>query len=298
MRQAYPKGQQPALIRFADDVAILHHDEQILQHVQRQAQAWLKQMGLQLNPTKTQIAHTLHEHQGRAGFDFLGFNIRQYRVGRYKTRTHRAQAGFKTLIKPSQKAINRHLARLKQVIRDYRGSSQAGLIGKLNPLIRGWANYYKTCSAKETFNRMSAQLYDKLRRWAAFRHPRKGAKWCYRRYWKRLDGRIRFTDGKYYLFQYEQTPIKRHIKVIGSKSPFDGDWLYWAQRLQRHPLKPLRVVKLLKRQRGKCEECWLPFSTEDVVEVHHRNGQHKDNRYVNLSLLHGHCHDLAHAAGC
>ncbi len=115
------------------------------------------------------------------------------------------------------------MAHLKQVIRAYRGSSQVGLIGKLNPIIRAWANYYKTCRAKEIFKRMSAQLYHKLRRWAAFRHPRKWRKWCYRRYWKRLDGLIRFTDGQHYLFQYEETKIKRHPKVIASKSPFDGD---------------------------------------------------------------------------
>jgi RNA-directed DNA polymerase len=122
------------------------------------------------------------------------------------------------------------------------------LIGKFNPLIRGWANYYKTCTAKETFNRMTAQLYFKLRRWAASPvadHPRKWPKWCYHRYWQRMDGRVRFSDGHHYLFPYEETKIRRHTKVIGSKSPFDGDWLYWAGRLQRDPLKPLRVVKLL-----------------------------------------------------
>ncbi len=295
---AFPQRHKLAVIRFADDVAILHHDLKMLSEAKEQAELWLKPMGLQLNPTKTYIGHTLNEHQGQAGFDFLGFNIRQYQVGRYKTRTNRGQAGFKVVIKPSKKAIKRHLAHLKQVIRDYRGASQAGLIGKLNPIIRGWANYYKTCSAKEIFNRMSTQLYHKLRRWAAFRHPRKWPKWCYRRYWKQFDGIVRFTDGQHYLFPYEETKIKRHIKVIASKSPFDGDWLYWGQRLKRHPLKPLRVIKLLKWQHGKCESCGLFFMTEDVLEVHHLNGIHSDNRYANLSLLHGHCHDTAHAARC
>jgi RNA-directed DNA polymerase len=298
LRQAYPTYRQPAVIRFADDVVILHHDLNQLHQIKAQVEEWLSQTGLQLNPGKTRISHTLNEDEGQAGFDFLGFNIRQYHVGRYKTTTYRGQAGFKTLIRPSKEAQKRHLAQLKQVIRDYRGSSQAGLIGKLNPIIRGWANYYKTCAAKETFNQMSAQLYHKLRRWAAFRHPRKWPSWCYRRYWQRVDGRVRFSDGDNYLFQYEETKIRRHTKVIGSKSPFDGDWIYWAQRLQRHPLKPVRVVKLLKWQRGKCEECGLPFTAEDVLEVHHLNGNHSDNRYVNLSLLHGHCHDIAHGIRC
>jgi RNA-directed DNA polymerase len=156
---------------------ILHHDLDTLQQVKLQTEAWLTPMGLRLKPGKTRITHTLDKYKGKVGFDFLGFNIRQHRVGRYKTRSYRAKAGFKTLIKPSKKSQQRHLAQLKQVIRDYRGSSQAGLIGKLNPIIRGWANYYRTCSAKQIFDRLSTQLYHKLRRWAAFRHPRKWPSW-------------------------------------------------------------------------------------------------------------------------
>lgn len=37
------------------------------------------------------------------------------------------------------------------------------------------------------------------------------------------------------------------------------------------------------------------MTTEDVIEVHHRDGNHRNNRYANLALLHGHCHDQAHA---
>ena len=64
--KAYPKRHKPAVIRFADDVVILHHDLEILQQVKTQAEAWLNQVGLQLNPTKTHIAHTLNEHEGQA----------------------------------------------------------------------------------------------------------------------------------------------------------------------------------------------------------------------------------------
>ena len=111
--EAYPKRHKPAVIRFADDVVILHHDLDTLHQIKEQAETWLGQIGLQLNPTKTRITHTLNEDEGQAGFDFLGFNIRQYQVGRYKIRTDRGQAGFKTLIRPSKEAQKRHLAHLK-----------------------------------------------------------------------------------------------------------------------------------------------------------------------------------------
>ncbi|MCB9107391.1 MAG: group II intron reverse transcriptase/maturase [Anaerolineales bacterium] len=298
LRAAWSRYHQPAIIRFADDLVILHPDLDTLMLIKAQAEQWLDKIGLRFKPEKTSISHTLTPHQGRVGFDFLGFNIRQYPVGRYKTRSYRGQAGFKTIIKPSRKAQQRHLAHLKQLIRTYRGAAQAGLIGHLNPVIRGWVNYFRCCSAKAIFDRMTKQLFYKLKRWALFRHPRKWWKWCYRRYWRQHLGKIRFSDGTHYLHYHAQTAIKRHTKVIASKSPFDGDWVYWAQRLMRDPLKPLRVVKLLKWQRGKCDNCHLPFSAADVVEVHHVNGNHSDNRYANLSLLHGHCHDLVHGQRC
>jgi len=291
----YSKRERPAVIRYADDLVILHHDLTTLKHLQTQAEEWLKSMGLHLKASKTKICHTLEPFQGQAGFDFLGFTIRQVHVGRYKTRSYRDQAGFKTLIAPSQKAQQRHLAHLKHLIRSYRGSSQAGLIVTLNPTIRGWTNYYHTCCAKQIFNQMTARLFYKLLRWAAFRHPRQDKSWWYRRYWHRYEGKVRFSDGEYSLYPYEETKIRRHTKVMGHKSPYDGDWVYWARRLERDPLKPLSWVKLLKRQCGKCEECGLRLTTEDVIEMHHLNGNRADNRYANLSLLHGHCHDLVHA---
>ena len=78
----------------------------------------------------------------------------------------------------------------------------------------------------------------------------------------------------------------------------DGDWLYWSQRLGRDPAKPKRVVRLLKQQKGCCARCGLRFMAEDIMEVHHRDGNRKNNRYINLALLHGHCHDQVHGKRC
>jgi hypothetical protein len=63
------------------------------------------------------------------------------------------------------------------------------------------------------------------------------------------------------------------IKVKVDKSPFDGDQLYWATRLGYSLKLPVRKAKLLKRQRGKSYHCGLFFSSEDVMEIHHRPKQ-------------------------
>ena len=103
-----------------------------------------------------------------------------------------------------------------------------------------------------------------------------------------------FSDGKNSLICHADTPIVRHVKVRGDKSPYDGDWVYWVKRLGRDPTKPDRVVRLVKQQGGLCMLCGLHFTTEDAMEVHHWDGDRKNNRYANLTLLHGHCHDEVH----
>ena len=168
------------------------------------------------------------------------------------------------------------------------------MIGVLNPIIRGWTNYYQSCAAKKTFDRLDKELYWKLAKWANFRHPHKLWGWQYRRYWRRHQDRIDFNDGEFTLIQHHDTPIERHIKIKGDKSPFDGDWPYWTARLGKDPTRPKRIGVLMKVQQGKCAECGLRLRATDVLEVHHRDGNHHNHHYLNLALLHGHCHDFAH----
>ena len=298
LRQAAPAKAPPGVIRYADDFVVLHADLDVLLHLQGVAVEWLAEMGLELHPEKTHISHTLIPHKGQVGFDFLGFHIRQYSVGKYHTRTFRGAPGFKTIIKPSREALQRHRQRLRETIRQHRGAPQAALIHALNPLIQGWANYYQYCVAKHDFQILDNVLYHQLTRWARYRHPRKSGKWCYHRYWRRVDGRVRFSDGESVLSFHQTTVVSRFVKVRGDKSPFDGDWVYRSARLGREPTKPRRVTRLLRRQRGRCAYCGLCFVAEDVLEVHHHDGNHTNNAFDNLRLLHGHCHDAVHGKGC
>jgi RNA-directed DNA polymerase len=286
---AFLKKHRVTVIRFADDFVILCEDLETLQSARRVAETWLADMGLILKPSKTYITHTLHEHEGRVGFDFLGFTVRQFPVGQ-----HHSKRGYKVVIQPSKKAQKRHLEQMEALVRTHRGSNQRALIAALNPHIRGWTNYYRTCSAKRTFNRMDHQLHWKLSKWAKWQNHRKSCAWRKQRYWKRVRNRLDFSDGQAFLAKYADKLIKRHVKVRRNKSPFDGDWAYWIDRLGRDPSKPNRVVNLLKKQASRCVLCGLRFTTEDHLEVHHRNGNHNDNTYANLVLLHGHCHDEVH----
>ncbi len=280
------------VIRYADDLVILCDDVDTLKAAQTIAAEWLARMGLQFKTSKTRIVHTLDEYEGQTGFDFLGFNIRQFRVSTY--RSHRRQAGYKTLIKPSAKSLQRHLDRIKDIVRAHRGAPQAALIAALNPLIRGWAMNYRACVAKETFSQLDHLVYEQLWHWAHYRHPHKWGNWRYARYWKYINLRVEFTDGTSTLERYDDTRIVRHVKVRGDKSPYDGDWVYWGARLGRDPTQSPRVLRLLREQQGRCGRCGLRLTTEDVLEIHHQDGNRSNNRLSNLVLLHAHCHDQAH----
>ncbi len=63
-------------------------------------------------------------------------------------------------------------------------------------------------------------------------------------------------------------------------------------------MKPIRVTRLVQRQKGRCTMCGLYFKAEDVIEMHLWDGNRMNNRYANMVLLHGHCHDEIHGSKC
>jgi RNA-directed DNA polymerase len=244
----------------------------------------------------------LHEHQGNTGFNFLGFNVRQYHVGKHHSgkSTNGKLLGFKTIIKPSKEKTLAHLDKLGEVIKKHRNAPQGALINRLNPIIRGWCNYYSAQVSGETFSKLNSLTYKQLKRWAERRHPNKSKTWVANKYWHKIgDDNWVFSEnheGKVTcsLFKHSKTPIVRHTKVEGVRSPYDGDWVYWSERMERHPETPERISRLIRMQKGRCTHCGLNFRAEDIVEIDHTLPLSKGGKdeYKNLQLLHRHCHDV------
>jgi RNA-directed DNA polymerase len=293
-------GKTTMLVRYADDFVVLHEDKAVIQQAQAVAEQWLRKMGLELKPSKTRIAHTLYEQEGRIGFDFLGFQVRQFAVGK----THSARnsngkpLGFKTIITPSKAAIKRHLQTLRTIVQRDKGANQAALITHLNPVIRGWTRYYSTVVVADLFGRLDYLTYQKLRAWAYYQHPHKSRSWIARRYWHPSQGKWTFAvvNGPR-LYRHFQTEIRRHVKVAGTRSVFDGDMVYWAMRVQHHPLLSTRRAKLLKRDGGRCGWCGLYFRDGDTLELDHLLPRTLggSDQMDNLRVLHQHCHDAKSA---
>jgi len=301
LKQHFPEKKHknfptPILIRYADDFVIMHKEREVVEKCQEIICKWLTEMGLELKPSKTKIVHSLKKQDVEVGFDFLGFNIRQYEVGRTKSGydTHGNKLGFKTIIKPSKEALKKHQEKLREIIDQNKASKQQLLIMKLNPVIRGWSNYYSKVASTNSFNNMDMLLIDKLKAWAYRRHSQKGKKWIVRKYWGVKDKwEFKDKENQIKLKPHNQTPIKRHIKVQGKRSPYDGDYIYWSNRLSTYPGTSTRVSNLLKRQKGQCLYCELYFRYGDILEVDHIISKEMGgaDAYRNWQLLHRHCHD-------
>ena len=284
-----------SLIRYADDFVVLHKDITVVQRCKEIISEWLNGMGLELKPNKTRLAHTLEQYeQEKPGFDFLGFRIQQFPVGQYHSKN-----GFKTIITPSKDKQKVHYEQIASLIEAHKAAPQAALISRLNPIIRGWANYYATVVSKKTYSDLDDLTYQKLRAWAKRRHPLKNGEWVAKRYWHPLGGdnwvfaTKKQEETPLRLLNHADTPIVRHVKVKGESSPYDGNLVYWSIRMGNNPEMPIRVSKLLKKQKGKCTHCGLIFREDDVMEVDHRIPKSKGGKdsYDNWQLLHRHCHD-------
>ncbi|MBS9405695.1 group II intron reverse transcriptase/maturase [Halomonas sp. TRM85114] len=217
------------LIRYADDFIITASNEEILRdRVLPIVENFMSGRGLELSKEKTRFTHIT------SGFDFLGQNIRRYSNG-------------KLLIKPAKKSIKSIIDKVKKIVREMWAATAGALIARLNPVIRGWANYHRHVVSKRGFTYLDNEIFNIIWRWAKSRHRRKGARWIKRKYFTRLGFRdwcftgyrVGATTGKpsaFHLFHAQSVKITRHRLVASALNPYDPAWTsYVSTRKRRLP---------------------------------------------------------------
>lgn len=236
-------------VRYADDFVLMHPSLETLYQLKEVTEKFLKPIGLKLHPTKTRINHTYEVIFDKPpGFTFLGFDIVQKRVWnkmREATKNRKLTQEFITLIKPSKASIEKQKQKIRDTIRRYRGSSQEILILKLNPIIRGWALSKRTQTSSKIFQALDHYLFIHLWKWARKRHPKMSKFQLKDKYWHKV-GKSNWVFGvqtetkkvKLQLQMHSKIPIRRHVKVKGKASPFDGNLVYWATRTGKSLLIP------------------------------------------------------------
>jgi RNA-directed DNA polymerase len=148
------------LVRYADDFVVLCRSERDAKAALDAAGEILAELGLVLHPDKTRVVDL---RQGREGFDFLGWHFRARVSGRLLERGIRR---YYLQRWPSQRSMKRVRAKVKVKT----GRNRVGikdvreLIAELNPILRGWGNYFRTGNAAIKFNEIDRYVAWRLKR--------------------------------------------------------------------------------------------------------------------------------------
>lgn len=285
-----------AVVRYADDFVVTCTTKTEAERALGQLTPWLAERGLSLSSEKTRIVSI------QGGFDFLGFTIRQYAAPFTKKR------GAVLWIKPSREAVARLRARLRTDWRSLRGHPVQEVTARLNPVIRGWATYYRSQVSSHTFHALDNWMFHREVRYVRTMHPAKPVRWTRSRYWGQLHphrqdhwvfGDMRTRIG---LLKFSWFTIQRHPLVRGTASPDDPSLTqYWADR-RRHDARALSTSKyrLARRQGYVCDVCGDALLNGEELHTHHRipRAHGGADTYANLSLRHLYCHRQIHARQC
>ena len=288
------------VVRYADDFVITAASKELLEN---EVKPWVEQFlsvrGVELSQEKTRITHIT------TGFDFLGWNFRKYvPKSQYRKPT--------LLIKPSKKNVSAFYRRVREIITDSGALTQDALIGQLNPVLRGWAQYHSAAVAKQTFSKLDHLIFWRIWRWAKRRHPKKSSAWIRKKYFFSIGGRNWVFAHPYKnskaevayrrLYALVDTAIVRQKRLPGEYHPYDAEQeLKWealrAQRMQHKLRYRGQIRSIFLRQGGKCVQCGYAISSETGWHDHHvvRRVDGGSDSLENRRLLHPNCHALVHS---
>jgi RNA-directed DNA polymerase len=222
----YPKRSNNStkvnFIRYADDFIVTANSEETAREIKDMIVTFLQERGLELSDDKTLITNI------NEGFDLLGWNFRKY--------------NGKLLIKPSKKSIKRFTETISQTIMEGMAWSQEVLISKLNPIIRGWANYHNSVGSSDVFQILDHRIWELLWKWAKRRHPKKSKGWIVNKYWKRSTSRRwNFRTEINGLLLLSKTRINRHIPLkLQMNSFLDTD--YFRERQNKLSFRKVHSI--------------------------------------------------------
>jgi RNA-directed DNA polymerase len=270
-------------VRYADDFVITANNPAVLQEIGEKVEAFLAERGVSLSKEKTKLTHISE------GFDFLGQNIRKH----YRKD---GQLG-KIQITPSAKSFRNIKDKVKLLIKRHQGARPKALIEKLNPVLRGWANYHRHILCAKTLAALDSYTWRRLYRWCKKRHPDKTGQWIAKRYFlngKSRSWRFRDPDTGESLIRVTEL-VKRtpHIKIRGAANPFDPQWDDYFESRNRKEIRamtPAYTAKVLMVQDGICPWCWQMIDPDEDIRLHHRDGDRKNYQLANVVFYHTDCH--------
>ncbi|NEO66172.1 MAG: RNA-dependent DNA polymerase, partial [Moorea sp. SIO4G2] len=243
-------------LRYADDMVIFLKPKDNAEEVLSKIKNFLAERGMEINEEKTKLTKSTD------GFDFLGWRFRVQQNGKF--RSIPSVENFKKLRDKVKAIINNS---------NYGAKVKAK---KLAPIVRGWRNYHSSCDMNDSRNSLWFIRNTANRK---FRKEKKVSRYRANE----------LCDKGFPKVKYKQN---HHVNVKGTKSPYDGDLVYWSRRNSR--LYFGKTSDALKEQNHSCGHCGLKFLEDESVHLHHIDGNHDNWSKLNLIAVHRSCHQQIH----
>ncbi|WP_366514254.1 group II intron maturase-specific domain-containing protein [Moorena sp. SIO3I6] len=226
--------------------------EKVLQKVQK----FLTERHLEYSPEKTKLSLATD------GFDFLGWHFKVQKNGKFRST-------------PSEDNYQKILKKIKTVANSSNYGAEVKA-KKLAPIVRGWRNYHRNCKMDGSRNSL----------WFA-------NKAAHRKFLKQKS--INRKEAEKLIkkaFPAVSWKENNHVMVKGTKSPYDGNLVYWSKRKSK--LYDNATSKALTKQNHSCGHCGLKFVGEERIHLHHIDGNHDNWKPKNLMAVHQSCHQYIH----
>lgn len=237
--------------RYADDIVYILKPDECSETLLENIKSFLSERGLKINDTKTSLV------PATSGFDFLGWHFK------VKPKNN------KFVSYPSKKNRKAMIDRVKKVMRDSRYKIKARL-NMVKTIYRSWWNYHQFCDMSQ-INLWSIQNW-------VYKYTKKKSKIATEELVSHIQS----------IFNGHQYKVNKHSSVRGDLSIYDGNFIYWVKKNSKHYNGPM--FKAIKSQNYTCNSCGLKLMPSDHIELHHKNGNNKDQRTSNLEALHRSCH--------
>jgi len=302
------------VVRYADDFVVIAPNKGLMTDVLIPAiKNFLLKRGLKIRPDKTRLVDVYK------GFEFLGFRFFKRKFDYRKVWVKKKHVGkYIIVVHPSRKKVKELNLKIRTMFRVNQNASL--LINQLNPLLRGWSNYFGITHTSANFVRkMESSIIYRLLRWTRRVHPKRSVEWRVRRYFeaKTLKVRGRLVSRKWVfvappLVKKENTtklvlfPLST-VKAPGWKrlttkaNPYSFEWYdYFLKRGKTQIPRSMSEKKqtLFVKQRGVCLVCGEIMTSTEKLEIHHSppiSDFPKESDWKGeLQLLHQECHRELH----
>ena len=243
-------------LRYADDMVFILKPKDDADKILQKVKNFLAERGMEISEEKTKLTKTTD------GFDFLGWRFRVRKDGKFSCTP--SVDNHRTIRKKIKAVINNS---------NYGAEVKAK---KLAPIVRGWRNYHNSCDMSSSRDRLWFMNHSAHRK---FRKEKKVSRYRANELCKKAFPKVGYKQNQ-------------HANVKGTKSPYDGDLVYWSKRNSR--LYSDATSEALKKQRHSCGHCGLKFLEDESVHLHHIDGNHDNWSKKNLLAVHQSCHQQLH----